>query len=78
MNKLLQELKEARDYCQEQNGLPCCKNCGLEHQKFVDVLKAYEEFVEGIKRMEERDKDPDDYSWKEIRNDLLKSLEERL
>lgn len=44
---LINELKAAKAYCQEQNGRDDCKNCGIEH--WDEIVKALEEFAEANK-----------------------------
>jgi hypothetical protein len=37
--ELINYLKNCLDYCQEQNGMPMCKNCGLDNEVFTLIDK---------------------------------------
>ncbi len=36
--KLMQQVEESELYCEEQNGMSECKNCGMEFTKIKGVL----------------------------------------
>lgn len=36
---LVEDLKSSQEYCLEQNGLPHCKNCGMEFDKYLPKRK---------------------------------------
>jgi len=39
LEKILEKLRGRLEYCQEQNGLPYCKNCGLCEKDLSEVKK---------------------------------------
>ena len=45
----MKELLECLEYCKEQNGLPYCKNCGLDMGMIknlkAEILKSLEDYI---------------------------------
>ena len=47
IDNLIKELKESKAYCEQVNGLPTCKNCGLDFEPIIQALEAYQKLCEG-------------------------------
>ena len=63
MKKLLKHLRACLKYCEEQNGMEDCKNCGLS-KRIVDEFEVEEaakhvvkEHADVFKRLAESDKE---------------------
>ena len=37
-DELIKEIKSAQTYCKDHNGIPHCKNCGLDFDKLLKAL----------------------------------------
>jgi len=50
-NKIKKRIKSHLDYCQQQNGLPYCKNCGISEKTIKQINRYMEKEIEKIKEL---------------------------
>ncbi len=51
---LKQDLEKCLLYCKEQNGLPYCKNCGLDESMLNKVDSKIDEIISEVARMRKK------------------------
>lgn len=70
---MIQDLQNCLEYCKQQNGMPRCKNCGLDQAMIDDIAPEYnqQQLYILINALENLMIPASDYGHELVRNDLL-------